>query len=184
MPCCPRVRGALHKQQRHRTTADACMYACWQQFYMPAKFRHISPLLLLLLLPSHQVLSVNPDIDLRSLCEEGTLFHERGGEPGSASRESLHGVALVRCYPKSGRTHQIRLHMAHLGHPLIGDEVYGVIGPWIGRQVGAGEPEHSPTWCKLLGPLAVSRPNRCGSQVCVICRYHRCRHTDLANLTG
>lgn len=140
-------------------------------------------LLLRLLLP-HQVLSVNPDIDLRSLCEEGTLFHERGGEPGSVSRDSLRGVALIRCYPKSGRTHQIRLHMAHLGHPLIGDEVYGVTGPWIGRQVGAGEPEHSSTWCKLLGHLAVSSPNRCGSQVCVICRYHTCRHNDLANLTG
>lgn len=64
------------------------------------------------------------------------LFDDRGGEPGSAARDSLRGVALVRCYPKSGRTHQIRLHMAHLGHPLIGDELYGVTGPWIGRQVG------------------------------------------------
>lgn len=84
-----------------------------------------------------QVLSVNPDFDLRPLCEAGMLFHERGGQAGSEAREGLRGVALVRCYPKTGRTHQIRLHMAHLGHPLIGDELYGVTGPWIGRQVGA-----------------------------------------------
>lgn len=32
---------------------------------------------------------------------------------------------LVELHPKTGRTHQIRVHMAHLGHPLIGDRRYG-----------------------------------------------------------
>ncbi|MEZ5436173.1 MAG: 23S rRNA pseudouridine(1911/1915/1917) synthase RluD [Pseudomonadales bacterium] len=31
----------------------------------------------------------------------------------------------VRCQLESGRTHQIRVHMAHIGHPLLGDAVYG-----------------------------------------------------------
>lgn len=36
------------------------------------------------------------------------------------------GVAsLVLAYPKTGRTHQIRVHMKHIGHPLLGDAVYG-----------------------------------------------------------
>jgi 23S rRNA pseudouridine1911/1915/1917 synthase len=34
-------------------------------------------------------------------------------------------VALVRCTLETGRTHQIRVHMAHLGHPLLGDDIYG-----------------------------------------------------------
>ena len=34
-------------------------------------------------------------------------------------------VALVRCALETGRTHQIRVHLGHLGHPLLGDAVYG-----------------------------------------------------------
>ena len=38
--------------------------------------------------------------------------------------ERLAGAALVECKLETGRTHQVRVHMAHLGHPLIGDPVY------------------------------------------------------------
>ncbi|MFG1477620.1 RluA family pseudouridine synthase [Xanthobacter sp. V4C-4] len=34
-------------------------------------------------------------------------------------------ASLVECRLETGRTHQIRVHMAHAGHPLLGDEVYG-----------------------------------------------------------
>ncbi|MEN3931056.1 RluA family pseudouridine synthase [Microvirga sp. W0021] len=34
-------------------------------------------------------------------------------------------VALVRCTLETGRTHQIRVHMSHIGHPLLGDMTYG-----------------------------------------------------------
>lgn len=34
-------------------------------------------------------------------------------------------AAVVRCQLKTGRTHQVRVHMAHIGHPIIGDQVYG-----------------------------------------------------------
>ncbi len=44
------------------------------------------------------------------------------------------GAALIRCEPLTGRTHQIRVHLAHAGHPIIGDDLYGVTGPWLDRQ--------------------------------------------------
>lgn len=33
--------------------------------------------------------------------------------------------SLVEVYPKTGRTHQIRVHMASIGHPVVGDKIYG-----------------------------------------------------------
>lgn len=40
--------------------------------------------------------------------------------------EQFDGCALVECILETGRTHQIRVHLAHIGHPVMGDDVYGV----------------------------------------------------------
>lgn len=42
--------------------------------------------------------------------------------------ERYKGFAYIRCELETGRTHQIRVHMSSIGHPLLGDEVYGGIG--------------------------------------------------------
>lgn len=42
-----------------------------------------------------------------------------------AVAEAYPEAALVRCQLETGRTHQIRVHLAHRGHPLLGDSVYG-----------------------------------------------------------
>ena len=44
----------------------------------------------------------------------------RGARPVDGERWSL-----VRAIPETGRLHQIRVHLAHLGHPVVGDKIYG-----------------------------------------------------------
>ncbi|RUM95779.1 RluA family pseudouridine synthase [Pseudaminobacter arsenicus] len=45
---------------------------------------------------------------------------------GQAGGKDSAPAALVECRLETGRTHQIRVHMAHIGHPLVGDPAYGL----------------------------------------------------------
>ncbi|HYX45219.1 MAG TPA: RluA family pseudouridine synthase [Sphingomicrobium sp.] len=47
--------------------------------------------------------------------------------------ELLRDAALVECRLETGRTHQVRVHMASIGHPLVGDPVYGRSGKTHGK---------------------------------------------------
>ena len=50
-----------------------------------------------------------------------------GGRPAETEfkvLKTLRSFAYVEAYPKTGRTHQIRVHLAHAGHPIVGDEIY------------------------------------------------------------
>ena len=47
---------------------------------------------------------------------------------------SKNGLSLAACVPVTGRTHQIRVHFASIGHPLAGDDLYGGSRARIGRQ--------------------------------------------------
>ncbi len=46
----------------------------------------------------------------------------------------LNNYSLIKCTLETGRTHQIRVHMSAIGHPLIGDSLYGSISNLINRQ--------------------------------------------------
>ena len=48
--------------------------------------------------------------------------------------EALAGHTLLNLVLETGRTHQIRVHLAYLGYPLLGDAVYGKASPLLGRQ--------------------------------------------------
>ena len=52
---------------------------------------------------------------------------EDGGKESVTFYETVERFAnhaLVRCHPKTGRTHQIRVHLTHIGHPILADKLY------------------------------------------------------------
>ena len=44
------------------------------------------------------------------------------------------GYTHIRCRLETGRTHQIRVHMAYINHPILGDTVYGRKKPELGQE--------------------------------------------------
>lgn len=56
------------------------------------------------------------------------------------------GASLVRVKTLTGRTHQIRAHAHHLGHPVVGDKLYGrpeaEFLEWVGRERSSHDPRH------------------------------------------
>ena len=62
---------------------------------------------------------------------------ERNSRPAVTHWEVLaryNGYTHVRCRLETGRTHQIRVHMASIGHPLLGDGLYGAPSPEKGLE--------------------------------------------------
>ena len=71
----------------------------------------------------------------RSRSDRKKMAVVAGGRPAITHWEVLArypGVTHLRCRLETGRTHQIRVHMASIGHPLLGDTVYGSKKPWPG----------------------------------------------------
>ncbi len=65
----------------------------------------------------------------RSSSDRKKMAVAASGRPSVTDYAVLHAIglqaSLVRCQLQTGRTHQIRVHMASIGHPLVGDPVYG-----------------------------------------------------------
>src|SRR5262245_14799609 len=64
------------------------------------------------------------------------LRHGKDAETGFKVLGSAANVSLIEARPLTGRTHQIRVHLAESGHPIVGDELYGSAGKGKGRNLG------------------------------------------------
>ena len=72
--------------------------------------------------------------------KEGSIIERCVSENGQTAiteyevLEEYENISLIKCKLLTGRTHQIRVHMAYIGHPLIGDTLYGYPSNKIDRQ--------------------------------------------------
>ena len=86
--------------------------------------------------------------------------------------ERLGQYTLVECRLETGRTHQIRVHMAHIRHPLLGDTVYGSPKPELGLD---SQCLHAPAPGRRSPSAA---PARTGSRQswknCAVCSGAKC----------
>src|SRR5271156_1038045 len=96
--------------------------------------------------PNRQRGTVDAPIDRHPFAREKMAVRDGGREAIThwEIQEAFNGrdgkpvAALLACQLETGRTHQIRVHLAHIGHPLLGDSVYG---------------PHFKTKASHLGPL-------------------------------
>lgn len=70
----------------------------------------------------YQVKATYLGLNLEALKEQGVS--EVNLKLLKKNKDSYQGFSLVECWPKTGRTHQIRVHLAHVKHPLVGDKIY------------------------------------------------------------
>lgn len=99
---------------------------------------------------------IDAPIGLHPRKKERMAVRRDGGKPAQTVyevAERLGKFTVVRCFPKSGRTHQIRVHLRHIGHPIVADMFYGLRDAIYLSDIAGGE--HTPSEQPLLDRQAL-----------------------------
>lgn len=100
------------------------------------------------------ILQISPKLGLNRVRANGkearTVFRRLAYYPPpplvNGSTQHKQGYSIVRCLPLTGRTHQLRVHLQFLGHPITNDPIYSnarVFGPSLGRDSNSSEDDDS-----------------------------------------
>ena len=136
----PAWPGLVHRLDRYTTGCLAMAKDAQAQLALQAQFkeRSVEKRYLALVrqsrkLPELGTLLVDEPI-ARHRLERLKMVVSAAGRPSRTRVKVLAracGSALVECELLTGRTHQIRVHLAHLGAPILGDPLYGGAGTWL-----------------------------------------------------
>lgn len=98
------------------------------------------------------ILQISPKLGLNRVRANGkearTVFRRLAYYPVPAANDTKQreGYSIVRCMPLTGRTHQLRVHLQFLGHPITNDPIYSnsrVFGPDLGRASSSADDDDS-----------------------------------------
>ncbi|KAK5167728.1 DRAP deaminase [Saxophila tyrrhenica] len=98
------------------------------------------------------ILQISPKLGLNRVRANGkearTVFKRLAYYPAPAAADGTarEGYSIVRCLPLTGRTHQLRVHLQFLGHPITNDPIYSnqrVFGPNLGKDSNSADDDES-----------------------------------------
>lgn len=96
------------------------------------------------------LLQISPKLGLNRVRASGksarTVFRRMAYYPPGEGEGNRDGYSIVRCLPLTGRTHQIRVHLQFLGHPISNDPIYSnqrVFGADLGANCASGDDDES-----------------------------------------
>jgi 23S rRNA pseudouridine1911/1915/1917 synthase len=96
-------------------------------------------------------------IRIRMAVVAGGLTAMTDVEPMARGERDGRAVTLVRVKPLTGRQHQIRVHLASVGHPIVGDTLYGVLAPRL-REPWEGTEDDDDRLCLHAHRIAFRHP--------------------------
>jgi 23S rRNA pseudouridine1911/1915/1917 synthase len=106
--------------------------------------------------PAHDAFSVVAPLGRRAARIVVDHVRGRGSATAFVVREPLSATSLLEAAPETGRTHQIRVHLQAIGHPIVGDRRYGGAGD-AARRLGLERPFLHSWRLELAHPITGER---------------------------